>query len=112
MRTVRMAINLEICNMKFESIIAKRMEDWRKRGYFLCADRAKRPLVKGDTSQFLCDAVSDDLDAAKLMAHLRDHNPQEYETYKNDAADDDIDLDEWVGIAADGKEPGWRSWSR
>lgn len=65
---------------------------WEDRGYRLGEEDGK-PVVEGDSGQFYCDAVANDCDAAFLMEHIRQNNPEEYARYRGDAEDDGIDLD-------------------
>lgn len=72
--------------------IAQYEDAWRQRGYWI-EETDAGPIVEGDAGQFAADAVANDCDAAKLMEFIRTENPEEYDRYREDALDDDIDLD-------------------
>jgi hypothetical protein len=72
--------------------IAQYEDAWRERGYWL-EEVDGKPVVEGNCSEFAYEVVSGYHDAPKLMAYLRDANPEEYARYREDARDDDIDLD-------------------
>lgn len=82
-------------------------EIWKSRGYSLGQQKDGKPVVKGDCGQFYCDAVANDAKAALLMEHLRTENPDEYARYREDAAEDGINLDESQAIFAGNGALAW-----
>jgi len=87
--------------------IAQHEDTWRARGYRI-EEVDGKPIVEGDCGQFYCDAVANDADAAKLMEFIRTENPDEYDRYREDARDDDIDLDDSQDVFIKGAAAGYR----
>lgn len=82
-------------------------QTWTSRGYSLGQQKDGKPVVEGDCGQFYCDAVANDANAALLMEHLRNNNPVEYARYREDAADDGINLDDSQAIFTSGGARVW-----
>jgi len=82
-------------------------QTWKSRGYSLGQQKDGKPVVEGDCGQFYCDAVANDANAALLMEHLRTNNPVEYARYREDAADDGINLDDSQAIFTGSGARAW-----
>ncbi len=80
---------------------------WKSRGYSLGQQKDGKPVVEGDCGQFYCDAVTNEVNAAQLMEHLRMNNPIEYARYREDALDDGINLDESQAIFTGNNTLAW-----
>jgi hypothetical protein len=87
--------------MNIHDLAKTHASDWESRGYALSADQDGKPTVIGNTGAFCRDAVSNQFDAARLMATLRDHNPAAYQSFKYDADEEGVDLDSWIDRAID-----------
>lgn len=87
--------------------IAQYEDAWRERGYWLEEVDGKL-VVEGNCGEFAHEVVSNDHDAPKLMEFLREVNPEEYARYREDARDDDVDLDYTLDMYLKGQAAGYR----
>jgi len=83
-------------------------DTWKSRGYWIEGQEENSFVVAGDTGQFYLDAVANEAKAPLLMEKLRRQNSDEYARYREDAADDGIDLDASQDVFARGQPAAWR----
>lgn len=86
----------------FDTIDARFNPVWSARGWTLVHD-GDRYAISGDEGQFYLDAVANDVHAPLAMAFLARFEPDTYESFRQEALADVIDLDESQDIFLRGK---------